>query len=513
MTAAVTRELSIVYGTLTIGGTTDRLIDGKWRYERAYEIASVECEFVTTAATEGAFATEVAAVETAFATPRARLRVVQGSETLIDFDPSTNSGYNARPAIIKAGDIADTGRSRRYRVRVEVDMPADLSGQNGRRESRVDVSESPSGRRTLGLSGVYTALGGNSARTQYENSIDAYVTTLTTALGGTWELTEEVAAAADDADKLLEFARVYRELIFAQSSAATDDATIIGQRLFITRTKIAPGDAAGSGAQRLIELAVSYEASIVKTTTDLKSKWDSGIRPYVLQKIRDTAGTSSIAITSEDPRFDFDENRITATLRVLARSGSGVLQKAIVVENDNTEGVIPIPVWDGGSHTRYMLDGPATFVRTITTRTREVGGTPLAGGGGNNSQNQEVDFFGGASLLGGIQSGLSKAMGIFGIGSVTKDMIGKINISTPGGGSWGGGGSSGGGGSGDDDEGQYYPIRTVSRREPIDIGPPDNRITVTDTTTIETLLRYSVPRAKGGTATGPRNDVDPKTSV
>jgi hypothetical protein len=507
LTAAVTRELSIVYGTFTIGGTTDRLIDGKWSYDRGYETAAVECEFVTTAATEAAFATECAAVEAAFATPRARLRVIQGSQTLLDFNPATNSGYNARPLVVKAGDIADTGRSRRYQVRVEVDMPADLSGQNGRRESTVDVSKTASGRRAMRLDGVYTALGSNSAREQYEASIDAYVTTLTTALGGTWELLEESSASADDTDKLLTFARTYQELIFAQSSAATDDAEVFGQRLFITRTKIAPGDADGKNAARLLELSVSYEASIAKTNTKLKAKWDDSVRAYVMSKVEEVAGTGSLAITSEVPRFDYDENRIAVAMTVLAVSSSSVLQASVSTEDDIDAGIIPVPVWSGKGHDKYMLQGAATHIRRITERTRTSGKAAAGGSSGKAGSSADpgsVDLFGiGASTMSGVQSGLAGQLGQFGIGAMGAGSLGQINITYPG------GGGSGGGAStaeethqGEKDSTGFTLLRSTTTVEPLEIGVADYRFTVTDTTTVVVKMYATKPKPGAGAASG-----------
>jgi hypothetical protein len=357
------------------------------------------------------------------------------------------------------------------------------------------------------LSGVYTALASNSARAQYEASIDAYVTTLTTALGGTWELVEESSASADDTDKLLEFTRLYRELIFAQSSAATDDAQIVGQRLFISRTKLFPGDAAGKNAQRLIELEVSYEASIDKTNTNLESKWDDAIRGYVMSKVQDVAGTGSLAITSEEPRFDKDENRITATMTVLARAGSDILQMSLEAVYDEDKGFVPVPVWDGGIHSKYMLQGAAMYTRRVTERVRKFGGPPLSassGKAGNASDPGSVDLFGiGSSFMGGVQSGLAGQLGQFGIGAMGKESLGKLNITYPGGGGGGSGGTGDAHASTADGSG-YHTIRVTRTTEPIEIGPIDYRITVTEETTVTISILATLPPVGAGatSATG-----------
>src|SRR3990167_1181801 len=148
MAAAVTRELSVIYGTITLGGTTDRIIDGPWSYDPRYPTASFECEFQTFAATEAAFATETAALEVGLRTPRQRLRVGLGAATPIDLNPATSSGFNARTSLTRMASDDHTARSARYKFRVEADLPADLAGQAGRFDEAVTVAYAPGVRRT-----------------------------------------------------------------------------------------------------------------------------------------------------------------------------------------------------------------------------------------------------------------------------------------------------------------------------------------------------------------------------
>src|SRR5574338_17130 len=124
------RELSIIYGGLTVGGaSTVYKLDGTptMRMSRDYRRTTVEAEVtvVTPDGAEGTFATNVAALEAALRTPRARLQVKLGSSTLLDLDPATGTGYNADPSASKPGGapgtVPDTGRSRKYHLSVTVE--------------------------------------------------------------------------------------------------------------------------------------------------------------------------------------------------------------------------------------------------------------------------------------------------------------------------------------------------------------------------------------------------------
>ena len=125
----VARELSIIYGTETFGGGTEKYLDGKYRLAKSYTDATLEFDFVITSDTEGGFASDIEDVEDALRIPDQRLRIILGSSTLLDANPADNSGFNLRARIEKRGDLeTDTGRSRLYTGIVEFELPADASG-------------------------------------------------------------------------------------------------------------------------------------------------------------------------------------------------------------------------------------------------------------------------------------------------------------------------------------------------------------------------------------------------
>ena len=85
---AHTRTLSIVYGSTTVGGSTDYLIHDKVRIERRYGVTIVSFTVAFGGESSDAnFATTISTLETAFTTPRQRLRILQNGSTLLDLNP------------------------------------------------------------------------------------------------------------------------------------------------------------------------------------------------------------------------------------------------------------------------------------------------------------------------------------------------------------------------------------------------------------------------------------------
>jgi len=375
MAPAVPRELLISYGGFEVGGTTDRQIHDRVKIDRSQENTVLEFNFIIQKATEVDFGTEVNAVEAAFRKVRESCTVSQGAAILFSGNHSSYSAFDSNPHILKQEDMADTGRSRLYTVRIEFGMPADNTNTNGRRSSSVNVAYSPSRRRTVTISGVYTGLSGQDARAQYEASIDTYAAAVLTALTGTFELVEEPTAEDNIGISLLSFTRVYEEVIYPQGSVL-DDPAIVRQSLLYTRHAMAPGDSqiGGSSTRRLILMTAQYDAWVDKDiTTNLKSKWTS-IKSHILTHAKDFLDGGTIILTDEVPTFDGPQNRISARLEMLVTTGSAILESEITVEDTRISGLVSVPVWDssGNPYSRYLYQGPAQLQRFVSERRRYV---------------------------------------------------------------------------------------------------------------------------------------------
>lgn len=402
---AIDRELKITYGAFVVGDTTTRIIHDVIFNESGPDLASVEFKFLVQEATEADFASAISAVETAFRTPRLRLLIEQGSATLYDYNPddtvatAENTGFNQRPTITKREDVdADTGRSRIYTVRIEIDLPADVHGNDGRRDSRVRITFTPSRRRTMTVSGTYTALEDeNNASTVYTTNIAAYLATLITKFGGDWDIISE-EFESDDTDKICDFTIVQRDLVFNQSQGVLDHAAIEQQRLTVRPGREAPGDSRsrtdaqfgstiGGDARRLIMLQVEYDADINKdVTTDLESFYQGTIRPYLINHALLQAKSGQGAVVSDTPGYDGPENRISTSMTILAipSDSTGIFEYRFTEEDSDDAGMQFDEAWTGDPLSAHVYQGAETVVKTITEVSVELdqSGSGAGGGGG-----------------------------------------------------------------------------------------------------------------------------------
>lgn len=401
--AAPTRGMEIVYGTLTVGGASGRQLTGEYDIEESSNRAVVEFEFFTRKETEADFDTEITTIQDALRTPRQKLTVTLGATDIKTYDPtagaSGNSGFNQQVTWFKEDSPATSGRSWKYRVRIEMDMPADQHGTSGRRDSSVELNFTPSGVREMILSGTYTAITSNEARAQFLANIDTYANGLLDGFGGNgiYNLVEK-SETADDQNKLLDFRRVYREIIFNEQQGTLNNSAIIDQTLQVTVDNEAiddsplsyaslPTSPGGSGVPggvvaRFAKLRVVYSASIDTGTSDLRELYESTIREHLFQTALAQFDVGRIAIFNDDPKYDLAANRIDSTMEVWSSDGSSVVAFKATQSIKEETGIRLIPVWDPDPFKRHVINGPPELVTTITEISTVLIGA--VGGGGIN---------------------------------------------------------------------------------------------------------------------------------
>lgn len=371
MPPAVARELSISYGGFAVGGTeTNRLLTGRHRLTRTYEQSSLTFEAVVTGATEADFMSECALFEAAFRTPWQALVVTLGAVNLLSVSHTGNTGFNAIPSATKTGTGFDTGRSRLYEVTISFTEPANLTGQNGRRSSTVDQNYDASRKRTVTISGAYTALGGNSARAQYDSASPAYFTAVLGGLGGTFEKVSE-SAQADDANKELSFSVVYEEVIFNQSAGVLDHPAIVQPRISVSFSRSSPGDSPSSfgPVKRLATVTASFESSVdISVTSDLKGLYENTVKPYLATLARNVAGSASVALVDENFNINHAFNQISASLTFLAASSLLNLEYEMSAEVTDDFGRRKVPVWNGKKYAKWVVQNPGTRKRIVSER-------------------------------------------------------------------------------------------------------------------------------------------------
>lgn len=374
------RTLAITYGSYVVGlgGTSsDVRPTDKVTVEQEYTSGRVSFEVMVLSSSASAFATVEAALVSAFRTPEQTLTVALGGQTRYSFSPASNTGFNTSPSIEKLAGVEDTDRSGRYRIEISFGLPASLAGKSGRQSASVSVRTDPAGIQEVTISGVYTALSGNSAREQYDAAIATYVAAVKSALSITdWELVGRPIEEDDHNGTALRFARVYREIFRNQGVGTTDVAGIVNPRLRIRRTDSATGDTTELGqTEPLRSMDLSYTCTVDKSvTTDLDSFYTSTIRPHLIAEAEALAGTGVI-VQRESPNFDLFANRVYVDMDLLADVGTGLFSASVEVEDVISNGEVRFVVWDGNPYSRDVYQGPKAWIRRIRKSVLRRAGT------------------------------------------------------------------------------------------------------------------------------------------
>lgn len=476
---AVTRALAIAYGSgvtgISVGGITDFLLDAKYTLTEDYNSQTVSFEVICTGSTAAGFASNCSTLERVFRIPRNDLTITLSGATLVSLLESDSSGYHADPSITKVGDEADTGRSRKYRVDIVYERPADLVGQAGRRESTVALNFQPSRRRIFSVTGRFTTVGGvQSARAVYNSAIGALTASIISSFGGTWELVSEDANSDDD-DKNLDFSQTFEELIFPQSSGLLDNPAIVQSRMSWSRQIPGPGDSPGVGARRLEAVTGTIQTWVDKdVTVDIEGLWRDTIRPYLLSHAQVLFNPQAIAVVDETHSLEPIENKITGTLTLLVvgPESGGVIEYTNTVQVQTLEGLIGIPVWSGNKFAKHVYQGPADCIRTVTIRARVLGNNVVKecgeapGIGGAGAEGGVIGAGGGAAYAQAINRLVGFALGISGA---------QIELGSPAG---------GGGGAQGQSPNWFAIINPEVTSTPLELGVPPDTIQVTDYTVI-----------------------------
>ena len=278
MAAVVTRELTVTYAGLSIGGTSDtHMLFDTHEVRGGYETVGFTGRVLVCGSSEANLATNCASLETAFQTPNGALVITQGSSTMKSFGHSGSTGFLGRPSYRKIGGREDTGRSRLYEVRVDAQRPGDLSGNNGLRVAEISVKTNFFGSRSYRVSGTYTAISSTSARAQYAAQLSTYLGTIESDLAGspgTW-LRLDADVRYDDKNKLATFTQDAVETGFREGSysLATTQTGLRSYRVAGVYTAVG-----GTGATATYVAAIGALLSAFETA--LTGTWLRGASSY-----------------------------------------------------------------------------------------------------------------------------------------------------------------------------------------------------------------------------------------
>ena len=358
---------------IPIGGTSEYHLHSKIRHSDEYPTESFHFSAVIMETSETIFNALIRAIDRAFRTPRQRLRIVQNDVVIHDRNPNNesggNTGFNAEPSIDRPESDWNTGRSRIWDISVRLSRPADLAGQSGRQSTTNDLNLDAANIKSVVISGVYTALGANTARAQYESAADTYCAAVLATLGGSFEKVSDVAST-DDANKICNFRREYLEVIYNQSSGTLDNSAIKRGIYNYRRNQIAPGDSY-SDVKRLESLTASFSCEVDRlVTTNLKSLWENTIRPYVSSQVRSIMNSNQAALVSKNLDVNQKNNTIAGEVDylVIAEGSAEILEIDYVHETSWDKGKELLGAWDGNPFAKHVFDALASKVRVTTIR-------------------------------------------------------------------------------------------------------------------------------------------------
>lgn len=375
------RLVGITYDGLTIGrgqtGTVFHLTD-KFSLSLSPEEARLEFEVVLADAVRANVLAAEASLRTAYKEPDARLTINMGDTIRYDFNPADRSGFLSQPSLELLPTEDQTSNSARYRCTVVVQLPADYANLAGRRSASINVSTTPAGRRTVTVSGVYTALSNNSARDQFAAQITAFASEALNSVDSdaTWELVGTPVAEEDDFYRLLTFRRTFREVLVDQALGQRSHPDLTEQTLAIRRAEASreATQALGSAAP-MVELVVEYQVHVRKGAGDLRRTYQSVCRPHILAQLSQQA--SRFVVTAESVQTFEDERIIQASLSVSADPGTEFIWAAVSWSESASYGKILHPLWDGDPLSRDREQGPAAAQRMLL-RTTVGYGAPMS---------------------------------------------------------------------------------------------------------------------------------------
>jgi hypothetical protein len=413
-----TRDYVATYNSFVVGGSTARQIDGEVRrtLDNNFETTVVEFDFITTASSDSAFATEVLSCENAFRVPRQDFTLTQAGQTLISLKQSDNTGLDCAPSITKTGDPADTGRSIKYHVRLEFGRPADNTNTSGRRFSTITIDYAPTRQRTVTLDGMFTALSTNGAIEQYFASIAAFASTALTAIDATatWEKIREPKVDQNVSDKFCNFTVVYKEILANQGPNTLDQLELVDPTMLIdverfswdssedsgftagfgtsgissggspggmtqgdpgvnagstSPTVVMVGNPGGTTTQSAFErpylINVAYSVSVDKTITkDEITEYKSIIRTVMMTAAQTYAGGAGLTMVEDKPEYDPYYNRINSTMQFIAYINN-IIERHVTVADRTNPGTAITGLWSASPYDYYDYVGPGLKIRTV----------------------------------------------------------------------------------------------------------------------------------------------------
>lgn len=378
-----TRTFYFSYGAITIGGASESsyILHSPIVFSLDYRQLTATCKVLLRGANTADMETKRAALEANFRIPFQTLEVSYAG-TLKTYSHSANTGFNQQPSIERDPEEGENALLAVYTVTVTLDLPADRAGDEGLLDLKAEFTVGPSDLKTLNFSGVYTAIGGNSAKLQYASKIGALTTSIQNEFDATarWEPTALVYDR-DKENKHVSFDHSYIETIDREDSAGTNVAYIRQARTIISVDKEYSSPLPRSGQERAERIVVNFTCLITKaqatlSEAELRRIWIADVLPNIRERLvayqaANNKGAGKIVILALSPTFDTATPGMSAYIEGMVM-GTNLLAGTIVKTLSVTPPFKTLPVFSGDLFEKVVIPqvGMAVVIRSASALVR-----------------------------------------------------------------------------------------------------------------------------------------------
>lgn len=371
----------------TYNGYTAQIVNKSKLNLRDGEL-SFSGDFYVTADSDANFKAALDTAEDKLTENNRAFSITLGVQTLVSWDPATNSGFLQKVSLRKGGTAGDTARSRLYTFEIEAQREPQVAARAGRREAEIIVEEpAPDTMRRLRFRGTWTALVNSGtpkdAYTAFTDNVAAWISSwlaiLTTT--GIWQPHGKPTISFEDENKVLRFDVAYAEVKFTSTPTETtkgiyttgqfvrQDPASAGIPTLDTR---APDWAPGQRGQTAVagqglgpdKIPRRYSVSTTtylndKGATNPNSYWESTIRKWIVATLQSMFGSTVRAIIESHsvPMEDVSGKSISCQATIMVARSDLIVKYDEKVRRRHDRRLVAENIWDGQSDHYDLIEG------------------------------------------------------------------------------------------------------------------------------------------------------------
>jgi hypothetical protein len=298
--ARKTRDITLVYGSATIGGSSDTYEPtGCYRLEKSNARGRLEVDVLVLPSSAATFAT----FEEYFRNPRQACTFTYMSSTLISWNHSAGTGGVNTEAhcAIRGNQQTDNGLARLYTITIEADLIPDGTDQSGIRDHHSEVGWELDKTQSISLSGVYIG-------STYTTHVDAYAAEVKSRHSiSDWVLLRENKEEGRDG-KLVTWSREYRERLNSSHDHEDRYDLEIDKYSYFSISGVYTGSNYSTDVNAYCATVKSRHS--ISNWVLIRETKDSGKAGAQISWTREYAETASTGLRDAKDRVDIDDARI-----------------------------------------------------------------------------------------------------------------------------------------------------------------------------------------------------------